>query len=140
MIRRSITILTLLFSLFSFTNCASIVSDTSGPVTINSSPPGAEATIKKASGGVIARGKTPFTQTLETGHGYFDAAEYTIEAEKQGYYKASRPVDASLDPWYIGNLVFGGSIGFLIVDPATGAMFQIEDQVHINLQKKKEGK
>lgn len=37
------------------------------------------------------------------------------------------PLQANLNPWYFGNLLFGGFIGFLIVDPATGAMWKIED-------------
>jgi hypothetical protein len=45
------------------------------------------------------------------------------------------PVHFKLDGWYIGNIVFGGLIGMLIVDPATGAMWKIENE-HIseNLQ------
>lgn len=30
-----------------------------------------------------------------------------------------------MNGWYIGNLLFGGIIGLLIVDPATGAMWTL---------------
>ena len=38
-----------------------------------------------------------------------------------------------MDGWYIGNILFGGLIGMLIVDPATGAMYNLPDRVDINL-------
>lgn len=38
-----------------------------------------------------------------------------------------------MDGWYMGNLLFGGFIGFLIVDPATGAMWKLDDNVYGNL-------
>ena len=37
------------------------------------------------------------------------------------------PLEASIDPWYFGNFLVGGFIGILVVDPATGAMWKIED-------------
>lgn len=38
-----------------------------------------------------------------------------------------------MDGWYIGNLLFGGLIGMLIVDPATGAMYKLDDSVYATL-------
>jgi hypothetical protein len=35
----------------------------------------------------------------------------------------------------LGNIVFGGLIGLLIVDPATGAMWKLEETQVINLAK-----
>ncbi len=32
-----------------------------------------------------------------------------------------------MNGWYAGNIVFGGLIGILIVDPATGAMWDIKE-------------
>jgi hypothetical protein len=34
-------------------------------------------------------------------------------------------VRAELSGWYFGNLVFGGIIGMLIVDPLTGSMWNL---------------
>jgi hypothetical protein len=36
------------------------------------------------------------------------------------------PLKATLSGWYFGNIIFGGLIGMLAVDPATGAMWNIE--------------
>jgi hypothetical protein len=39
-----------------------------------------------------------------------------------------------VDGWYFGNLLFGGLIGLLIVDPATGAMYKLEpNEINCNL-------
>ncbi|MFH6792762.1 hypothetical protein ACHRCF_16520, partial [Acinetobacter baumannii] len=34
-------------------------------------------------------------------------------------------VTGTLSGWYLGNIIFGGLIGLLIVDPATGAMYKL---------------
>jgi hypothetical protein len=41
--------------------------------------------------------------------------------------KAARryALDSSVSGWYFGNLAFGGVIGMLIVDPLTGAMYNL---------------
>lgn len=38
-------------------------------------------------------------------------------------------VNYKLNGWYFGNIIFGGAIGMLVVDPATGAMWKIIDPV-----------
>lgn len=42
-------------------------------------------------------------------------------------HNGDRAVTLTTGPsgWYVGNVVFGGLIGLLIVDPATGAMWGI---------------
>jgi len=32
------------------------------------------------------------------------------------------------NPWYIGNLLFGGVLGMVIVDPLTGSMWRFEEK------------
>ncbi|MCG2921469.1 hypothetical protein KZ305_25620, partial [Escherichia coli] len=34
-------------------------------------------------------------------------------------------VKSRLNGWYFGNIIFGGLIGILVVDPMTGAMFTL---------------
>jgi len=44
-------------------------------------------------------------------------------------------VEAQFNPMYLGNFIFGGLIGLLIVDPASGCMWRIsEDKIHFNLR------
>ena len=37
-----------------------------------------------------------------------------------------------MDGWYIGHILFGGLIGFLIIDPATGSMWKLNESVHVS--------
>ncbi len=34
-------------------------------------------------------------------------------------------VDAHVNGWYFGNILLGGVLGMLIIDPATGAMYKL---------------
>ena len=122
-------------SLFLLSGCASIVSGGPQVVTINSNPSGAKMTLcNERTGQCMSTGKTPYTATLERSQGFFKPAHYSIRCEKIGYMPAQQSLDAGLNGWYFGNIVFGGLIGMLIVDPATGAMWDIKKQnVVINL-------
>lgn len=109
------------------TGCASIVSDSSYPVIIQTSPVGASFSITDNRGVTIHNGATPSTVTLKSGDGYFSGAKYTINFEKPGHTPTTVVVDSTMDGWYIGNLLFGGLIGMLIIDPATGAMWKLPE-------------
>ncbi|MFU2080345.1 hypothetical protein ACLSZ5_06625 [Avibacterium avium] len=117
-----------LSSTLALTGCATILSESKYPVAIKSEPSGAEFTIKNAKGEIISRGTTPQTVTLKAGDGYFKKAEYTITFQK-GKSVSTVNVTPNVDGWYIGNLLFGGLVGFLIVDPITGAMYKLPEQV-----------
>lgn len=117
------------------TSCASIVSNSKYNVSINSNPSQATVRVLDRKGSEVASGQTPVTFKLKAGSGFFRSAKYTLVFSKDGYEDLHIPLNASLDPWFFGNLVFGGFIGFLIVDPATGAMWKIEDDV-INMSLK----
>lgn len=108
-----------------FSSCASIVSKTQYEVRVNSSPADAVVTIYNRSGLEIHRGKTPFQIRLKSGAGYFKKAVYEIEFSKPGYADRKITLNSDINGWYFGNIVFGGLIGFLIVDPATGAMYKL---------------
>jgi len=115
--------------------CASIVSKSNYPVSINSSPSKAKVTVTNESGKEIHNAVTPTTITLEANEGFFQTANYNFTYKKEGYHPAHANLSASLDPWYIGNIVFGGLIGWLLVDPATGAMWKLDEEVYANLGK-----
>ena len=113
--------------------CASIVSKSNYPVTVNSAPDGASFTIKNAAGSTVASGTTPEVVTLKSGNGYFKTASYQIVVSKDGFADQTHTLSSSLDGWYWGNIVLGGLIGILIVDPITGAMYRLPDRVDIDL-------
>lgn len=116
--------LTLVTTLF-ISGCATIVSKSSYPVTLNSMPSGASFVITGKSGETVFNGRTPSTVTLKSGSGYFRKASYTVKFSSAGYGEREYPIEFKLNGWYFGNIIFGGVIGMLIVDPATGAMWSL---------------
>jgi hypothetical protein len=113
--------------------CASIVSKSNWPVQLSSTPPGAMVTVKDASGSEIYRGTTPTQVTLKSGRGYFKSGSYTLEFSKDGVRPQTVQLKAGVNGWYIGNLVFGGLLGLLVVDPLTGAMYRFDESVNVTL-------
>ncbi|WGK63947.1 hypothetical protein [Croceiramulus getboli] len=89
---------------------------------------GRQITIAGKKGVVVYTGNTPADLKLKAGDGFFSKASYQVQFEKEGYETKIVPVEFKLDGWYIGNLLFGGIIGFLIDDPATGAMYKLETE------------
>ncbi len=112
-------------------SCASIVSKSYYPLSINSTPSEANFTVLNNKGQVFFTGKTPQVLELKASSGYFKKATYMVRFELDGYDSKIIPVTSTLDGWYFGNILFGGFIGLLIVDPATGAMFKL-NQLMIN--------
>jgi len=109
-------------------SCASIVSKGSYPVSINSAPSEAKILIKDKKGIEVFSGQTPATIKLRAGSGFFGKARYQVTFSKSGYDTKTVPVEFKLDGWYFGNILLGGLIGMLIVDPATGAMYKLETE------------
>ena len=127
--------LTRLFALcalvMAVSSCATIFTATKYPVAFNTTPEGAGITIENREGKVIFEGVTPTTVKLKSSAGYMKKEEYKITFTKDGYTQKVVNISAELDGWYIGNILLGGVIGMLIVDPASGAMYKIakEDRV-----------
>lgn len=118
--------------------CASIISDSNYPVTINSSPDGASFKVVNMKNGMaVMKGETPATISLGASSGYFSRATYSVEFNKTGYDSQSFVLESSVDGWYFANVLFGGLIGLLIVDPATGAMWKLDETLLVSLSKKK---
>lgn len=112
--------------IFLFSGCASIVSKGIYPLSINSSPSAKVSVIDKK-GVEVFTGNTPTSVKLKAGAGFFGKAEYQVKLSCPGYEDKVVPVYFKLDGWYFGNILFGGLIGMLIVDPATGAMWKIDN-------------
>lgn len=107
--------------------CASIVSDSKPKVGLYSLPTNANYVIKDSNGGVVLKGVTPGAAILETSRGYFKSQSYTVTFQKDGYTETTVPLKSTVSGWYWGNLLIGGLIGMLIVDPLTGAMYTLPD-------------
>ena len=116
----------LLVSIFS--GCASIVTKSVYPLSINSNPNNAKISITDKKGQEIYLGNTPATVKLKAGAGFFSKAEYQVKFSSPGYDDKIVPITFTLDGWYFGNILLGGLLGMLIIDPATGAMWKIETE------------
>jgi hypothetical protein len=122
-------ILAALGAAVALSGCASIIKG-GGPesFTVRSQPPGADVQITAVpTGETVATGRTPMTAMLAKSRGFFKGAKYKVVVQMPGFQARESIVDTSVSGWYVaGNLVFGGLIGWLIVDPATGAMWSLE--------------
>lgn len=112
-----------------FCSCASIVSRSSYPVRLDSSPQKAKVEVTDRDGKTVYSGLTPANIVLKPAAGYFRKAIYTIKFTKEGYVDRTVHIESSINGWYFGNIVFGGVIGFLVVDPLTGAMYRLNEVV-----------
>lgn len=113
-------------TVFLFSSCASIFSKSNYPLIINSTPSDARVSIIDKKGKEIYLGNTPATVKLKAGAGFFSKAEYQVRLSSPGYDEKIVPITFKIDAWYFGNILIGGVLGMLIIDPATGAMWKIE--------------
>ena len=116
--------------------CASIASKVNYPVTINSNPSGAEVEVKNSSGMVVFSGKTPTTTILRSGGAYFNKYNYMVTFHKEGYNPTTQNINADIDSTYFGNFLLGGALGMLIIDPITGAMWELPPYASATLSPK----
>ncbi len=106
--------------------CASIVNGGSRTVTLTTQPAGAKATITKSdTDNTVHSGLTPLTVSLEPKRGYFKGQSYSVRFELAGYKTEEVTLRAELSGWYWGNILFGGLLGMLVVDPVTGSMWNL---------------
>lgn len=121
---------------FSLIGCATIVGDSAQLVPISSSPSGATVLIKDETNSELYSGATPTTVPLKKSDGsYFGGKSYTVVVSKPGYQTQTIPIKAGVNGWYVGgNFIFGGLIGWLIVDPLNGGMYTLSPgTVHASL-------
>ena len=103
--------------------CSSLVNT---PITLESIPTDATITITDKSGVEVYKGNTPAETNLMASSGWFSKTSYQVKFEKEGFDSKTVPVEFKPDGWYFGNTLFGGVVGLLIVDKATGAMFKLD--------------
>jgi hypothetical protein len=119
------------------TTCSSIVSKSEYAVSLNSTPDGASFILSSKDGKDVHSGVTPSTVVLKAHSGFFSGETYTLTLNKDGHATKVHTINSTVDGWYFGNILFGGLIGMLIVDPATGAMFKLPQHVQVSLDKEK---
>ncbi|NWF97316.1 MAG: hypothetical protein HXY52_00025 [Nitrospirae bacterium] len=125
-----------MISMILLIGCATIIGKSSPEtLSIRSNPEQATVAITDERGTKVYEGKTPTTVTLEKKKGFFSGKKYNVKIYKDGCREQNIQVDTKLTGWYFGNLLFGGLIGILIVDPATGAMWTLDtNELDVSLE------
>lgn len=116
--------------------CATIVGDSDQHMAINSTPDKASIKIIDEHGQDVFEGTTPTTVTLAKTDGtYFGGKTYTVTVSKQGFAPVVVNVTHHLNGWYLfGNIMLGGVIGYVVVDPFHGGMYTLSpDSVRATL-------
>ena len=117
-------------SAFLLGGCATIVGDETQLIPISSTPSDASISITDEKGMEVYKGSTPTTVTLQKSDGsYWGKKSFTVTISKDGYKTQTIPVTANANGWYIGgNIIFGGLIGWFIVDPLNGGMYTLSPE------------
>lgn len=120
--------LTFVSALSLCTACASIVSGTSQKVQVSTNPPSQSyCTVanKLGNGSTTSPGQTEVHRSK---------TDLTVNCiDRTTGYAGSQAIESSLEPWFLGNIIFGGIIGAPI-DFATGAAWQYPKEVSIGLK------
>ncbi|MHD0644009.1 hypothetical protein ACYPKM_00065 [Pseudomonas aeruginosa] len=112
--------------------CATIIDSSNKAVKLSTSPAGAHYEVYAGSE-LVAHGETPNTVTLKSGKGYFEKQVYTVKFTLDGHESKSVVLTPTISGWYWGNILVGGLIGMLVVDPLTGAMYTLPKSVDTTL-------
>jgi len=110
-----------------FFGCATIVGQPTHLLPIKSNPGDATVLITDETGAQIFKGTTPTSATLQKSTGkYWGKKAYKVTITKSGFKPQTISIEASANGWYIaGNFVFGGLIGWFLVDPFSGNMYNL---------------
>lgn len=118
--------------------CATIVGDEHASLPIKSTPADAQILIIDEAGRTAYRGRTPDQVPLRKSDGhYWGGKQFTVAISKRGYLTPRIKVDTRPNALYLGgNLIFGGIIGWLVVDPTSGKMYDLSREgIEVTLQK-----
>ena len=117
--------------------CATIMRENTQIIPIKANTEQVTIKILNKSGEVVFEGKTPTTINLKTStSGYFNPEKHTVIASKDGFKTQTTIIDWHVSGWYwAGNFLIGGLIGYLIVDPLTGDMYYLDENVNLNMSK-----
>lgn len=112
----------------SLSGCATIFSGTTQDVAIRTTP-GAKYSVTNAGGDEVASGEVGedalAKMNLVRRAGYFSPQAYRVNLTKAGHRPRNVSVEPGMNPWYFMNILIGGFVGMVIVDPLTGAMYRM---------------
>ncbi|MCZ6524000.1 MAG: hypothetical protein O7A68_09065 [Alphaproteobacteria bacterium] len=110
--------------------CASMVGEPTQTVEIRSTPSQANIVVINENATVVYRGTTPASITLpKAGGGFWEGHDYSVEVSRPGYGTEYGFIEHLPSSWYIlGNLGTLG-VGWFVVDPTSGAMWDLSPRV-----------
>jgi hypothetical protein len=94
------------------TGCASIFSGKTQDVSFQSTPSGATVSLSG-----VPIGATPISTMIQRKN------DQTLTVSKEGYKTFSAQMTTKIEPWFWGNILFGGIIGS-VTDAVTGSMYE----------------
>lgn len=113
-----------LAALLALTGCSTVMNDRMQDVSVLSEPSGKRYTVTNEDGVQVASGVTPDHVKLDAAAGFFDGETYQVAYEGG----QSVELDSHTTPWYwVGFCI--SVVSGLIVDPLTGDMFALPDDV-----------
>lgn len=117
-------------ALSALSGCATIVGEPEQTITFTTTPSKSGLVITDERGKEVFYGETPTTVTLQKSDGtYFGGKSYRIAFSKPGYDGHEITLQAKPNGWYIGgNIIAGGIIGWLVVDPWNGNMYTLGEE------------
>lgn len=125
--------------LFIFSGCATIMNNKPEHFNLTSEPSSANVIIKDIKlDKIVTQNKTPFEINLEKKAGYFKGKKYMVTISKEGFKDLNFEIKPTVSGWYISNILFGGLIGLLIVDPLTGGMWNLAPEKNENIKVEKQ--
>lgn len=130
-LRSTLSLVLIGISTLMLSSCASMFSESEYPVHIDSVPSKMEIVVTDSDGDIVYRGKTPTVVDLDAGAGYFVRARYTVRLYDGGKVVGERKIDSSIDGWYFANWFGPTLFGFLVIDPITGAMWKLDENVTV---------
>jgi len=124
---KSLSIVTLASLMLS--SCGSIINGSTQEITIKTQPNNASIKIFDSSKNPVYSGSSPTTLEVDRSEGFFKGATYLVQISEKGYETKELTIKSSASGWYLaGNLLLGGLIGWLIIDPATGGMWTLSPE------------
>jgi hypothetical protein len=95
-------------------------------VSIYTNARNAHVVVRDKRGQEVASVHTPGRVALKRKDRFIFPARYTATIAAPGYETAQVPIRSTVNPWVLGNIVFGGIPG-LVIDNATGAAWRPRD-------------
>lgn len=114
-------------------SCASIFNTPTTDVKFTSFPIADIEVADALTGAVLHKGKTPITLNLQNSAGYFQSASYKITFKTADGLERVFNLRSKIHGAYWLNILFGGPIGMFVIDPNTGSMYTLPQEMKYDL-------